>query len=90
MANTQADNSAKPVEEKKEERVFRFTVFPPSYEIRGYDMQDTLILLKKTWWLYLLMLLALASILSIIIYLKDGVAVLITGVISTWLKNKSP
>ncbi|MCA0235858.1 MAG: hypothetical protein LCH81_05710 [Bacteroidetes bacterium] len=88
MANLQADSPAKPIEEKKEERVFRFTVFPPSYEIRGYDTQDTLILLKKTWWLYLLMLIALICILLIIIYLKDGFAVLAVSAISTWVKSK--
>lgn len=88
MGNSPTENPVLSSEEKKSEQVFRFTLLPPSYEVRGYNTQDTLTLLKKTWWLYLLMLFGLAIIGWIVFYLKEGAAVFFTGVISKFLLKK--
>lgn len=88
MANLPAGNSVTPPEQKESEPFFRFTLLPPSYEVRGFNAQDTLTLLKKTWWLYLLMLFGMVIIAVVVFYLKEGAVLLFTGAVSKLLLKK--
>ena len=88
MANLPTGNSVTPPEQKEPEPFFRFTLLPPSYEVRGFNAQDTLTLLKKTWWLYLLMLFGMVIVAVIVFYLREGVALFFTSAISKFLLKK--
>lgn len=88
MENLPANNPATSPEQKESEPLFRFTLLPPSCEVRGFNAQDTLALLKKPWWLYLLMLFSLAIIAVAVFYLKEGAALLFTGAVSKFFAKK--
>lgn len=88
MENLPVNNPATPPEQKEPEPLFRFSLLPPSYEVRGFNAQDTLTLLRKTWWLYLLMLFGMVIIAVIVFYLREGVALFFTGALSKLFLKK--
>lgn len=69
----------------REEKMIRISFIPPGIEIRGHTIQDTLLLLRKAWWFYLLML----AILGIFAFcLRDSIAAIIPGIIGKFWPKK--
>lgn len=76
----------------QEERIIKISLIQLSFEVKGYSMQDAILLMKRAWWFYLLMLLALIALVIAAISLKESLALIISaiGSVKLWLSKKSP
>jgi hypothetical protein len=89
MKQADAPNILKNQDCKKSVELSLLRIF--SLKVEGFSGEEFLLLMRRAWWIPLLALLTLFLMVLVIICLKSGAAVLLTGFLSkTWLKNRSP